>query len=46
MLWLLEYGGGNVRSLANSIERLGFEYRWVSKPEDIDQADVRFLVSL
>lgn len=39
MLWLLDYGAGNVKSLANTIEKLGFEYRWVNQPEDIDSAD-------
>lgn len=30
----------DVRSLANSIRKLGFEFEWVKSPEDIDKADV------
>ncbi|KAG0142888.1 hypothetical protein CROQUDRAFT_97042 [Cronartium quercuum f. sp. fusiforme G11] len=36
--YLLDYGAGNVRSLANSIERLGFKFEWVKSPDDIRQA--------
>merc|ERR1711939_171143 len=39
MLYLVSYGAGNVRSLANAITLLGYEFKWVEKPEDIDQAD-------
>jgi len=38
MIYLLDYGAGNVRSLANSINRLGFQFKWVSSPEDIKSA--------
>lgn len=74
MLYLLDYGAGNVTSLgasilhaltlppqladpwllpglfspsrsslraANSVRKLGFEFKWVRTPEDIDKADVR-----
>lgn len=40
MLWLLDYGAGNVRSLANSLERLSIPYKWVEKPEDLETAEV------
>ena len=30
-----------MRSLANAIKQLGFEFKWVEKPEDIEKADVR-----
>ncbi|KAJ1023068.1 hypothetical protein NDA13_005115 [Ustilago tritici] len=39
MLYLLDYGAGNVRSLANSITKLGFEFKWVQSPEDLKKAD-------
>ncbi|UZJ54676.1 hypothetical protein CBS101457_003996 [Exobasidium rhododendri] len=39
MLYLLDYGAGNVRSLANSIRKLGHDFEWVKTPEDIAKAD-------
>ncbi|TKY89990.1 hypothetical protein EX895_001288 [Sporisorium graminicola] len=39
MLYLLDYGAGNVRSLANSITKLGFEFKWVQSPDDLKKAD-------
>lgn len=45
-LYLLDYGAGNVRSLANSIHKLGYEFEWITKVEDFEKADVcRFLQS-
>ncbi|CAG8690065.1 10883_t:CDS:2 [Racocetra persica] len=38
-LYLLDYGAGNVRSLANALNRLGYKFKWVEKPEDILAAD-------
>lgn len=38
MIYLLDYGAGNVRSLANSIQSLGFRYKWVTTPDDITKA--------
>ncbi|KAA1076165.1 Histidine biosynthesis bifunctional protein hisB [Puccinia graminis f. sp. tritici] len=38
MIYLLDYGAGNVRSLANSINRLGFQFKWVNSPDDIKSA--------
>ncbi|KAH8914210.1 imidazole glycerol pho, partial [Atractiella rhizophila] len=38
MLYLLDYGAGNVRSLANSIEKLGFQFRWVESASDLSNA--------
>lgn len=32
---LLDYGAGNVQSLVNAIQKLGFTVRFVEKPEDI-----------
>ncbi|GAA5852833.1 hypothetical protein JCM5353_003996, partial [Sporobolomyces roseus] len=39
MLYLLDYGAGNVASLANSVRSLGVEFEWVKNPEDIEKAD-------
>ncbi|GAA6019490.1 hypothetical protein JCM10207_001407 [Rhodosporidiobolus poonsookiae] len=39
MLYLLDYGAGNVASLANSVRSLGFEFKWVQSVEDIQKAD-------
>ncbi|BGP54455.1 hypothetical protein JCM8202_001533 [Rhodotorula sphaerocarpa] len=39
MLWLLDYGAGNVASLANSVRSLGYEFKWVQTAEDIKNAD-------
>ncbi|KAG8961204.1 Histidine biosynthesis bifunctional protein hisB [Tulasnella sp. 419] len=38
-LYLLDYGAGNVRSLANSITKLGYSFEWINSPEDFDKAD-------
>ena len=40
VLYLLDYGAGNVRSLANSLKKLGYEFSWVSSPEDLEKATV------
>lgn len=40
-LYLLDYGAGNVRSLANSLTELGYVYEWITSPKDFDKADVR-----
>ena len=37
---LLDYVAGNVRSLANAIERLGYNIKWVKQPEEIESAEV------
>ncbi|KAK0526274.1 Histidine biosynthesis bifunctional protein hisB [Tilletia horrida] len=39
MLYILDYGAGNVRSLANSITKLGHSFEWVKSPEDLLKAD-------
>jgi glutamine amidotransferase/cyclase len=38
---LLDYVAGNVRSLVNAIEKLGYTVEWVKTPEDVKKADVR-----
>ena len=39
MIYLLDYGAGNVRSVINAIEHLGEEVRLVDGASDIDKAD-------
>lgn len=38
---LLDYAAGNIRSLVNAIEKLGWEVEWVKSPEDVAKAEVR-----
>ncbi|TRM60214.1 hypothetical protein BD626DRAFT_407934 [Schizophyllum amplum] len=37
-LYLLDYGAGNVQSLANSITKLGHKFTWIASPGDFDKA--------
>ncbi|KAH6917502.1 imidazoleglycerol phosphate synthase [Coprinopsis sp. MPI-PUGE-AT-0042] len=37
-LYLLDYGAGNVQSLANSLTKLGYKFTWISSPDDFDEA--------
>ena len=37
---LLDYVAGNVRSLANAIEKLGYTIAWIKEPKDIESAEV------
>lgn len=37
---LLDYVAGNVRSLVNAIEKVGYEVEWIKTPEQIASADV------
>jgi imidazoleglycerol phosphate synthase glutamine amidotransferase subunit HisH len=39
---LLDYVAGNVRSLVNAIEKLGWTVEWVKTPADVAKADVWF----
>lgn len=39
---LLDYVAGNIRSLVNAIEKVGYTVEWVKSPEDIVKADVSF----
>ena len=41
-LYLLDYGAGNVQSLANTLTKLGQSFTWISFPEDFDKATVSF----
>ncbi|KKA29944.1 hypothetical protein TD95_005163 [Thielaviopsis punctulata] len=36
---LLDYVAGNIRSLVNAIEAVGYEVEWVKTPEDVAKAD-------
>jgi imidazoleglycerol phosphate synthase glutamine amidotransferase subunit HisH len=38
---LLDYIAGNVRSLVNAIEKLGFNVEWIKEPADVSKAEVR-----
>ncbi|KAJ7225575.1 imidazoleglycerol phosphate synthase [Mycena pura] len=38
MLFLLDYGAGNVTSLANSIRKLGHQFRWIETSADFEAA--------
>lgn len=37
---LLDYVAGNVRSLVNAIEKVGYEVEWVRSPEEVANAEV------
>lgn len=39
-LFLLDYGAGNVQSLANTLEKLGHSFKWIASPADFDDATV------
>lgn len=39
-VYLLDYVAGNVRSLVNAIEKVGYSVEWVRKPEDVANAEV------
>jgi len=40
---LLDYVAGNVRSLVNAIEKVGYTVEWVKSPADVPAAHVRRL---
>lgn len=37
---LLDYVAGNVRSLVNAIEKVGYTVEWIKEPQDVDRAEV------
>jgi glutamine amidotransferase/cyclase len=37
---LLDYVAGNVRSLVNAIEKVGYTVTWVRSPADVASAEV------
>ncbi|KAJ1955178.1 Histidine biosynthesis bifunctional protein hisB [Linderina pennispora] len=38
-LYLLDYGAGNVRSLLNAVEKIGYSIEYIQTAEDFDKAD-------
>lgn len=42
---LLDYVAGNVRSLVNAINKVGYDVEWVKNPEDLKNADVSISLS-
>lgn len=38
---LLDYVAGNIRSLVNAIEKVGYEVEWIKSPSDVAKAEVR-----
>ena len=43
---ILDYVAGNVRSLANAVERLGYTVEWIKEPSDISKAEVSISLKL
>lgn len=39
---LLDYVAGNVRSLVNAVEKVGYTVEWIKSPEDVANAEVRY----
>lgn len=37
---LLDYVAGNIRSLVNAINQVGYDVEWIRSPEDVKNADV------
>lgn len=37
---ILSYGAGNIRSLVNAIEQIGFETKFISDVSEIEKAEV------
>lgn len=37
---LLDYVAGNVRSLVNAIEKVGYTVHWIKEPKDVEAAEV------
>ena len=37
---LLDYVAGNIRSLVNAIEKVGYQVEWIRSPEDVPKAEV------
>jgi glutamine amidotransferase/cyclase len=41
---LLDYVAGNVRSLVNAVEKLGYQVEWIKSPADVSKAEVSVTV--
>jgi imidazole glycerol-phosphate synthase len=37
---LLDYVAGNIKSLVNAIETVGYTVEWIRSPEDVPKAEV------
>lgn len=40
---LLDYVAGNVRSLVNAINKVGYDVEWIKSPEEVRNAEVSTL---
>ena len=38
--YLLDFVAGNIRSLVNGVEKIGYEVVWIKNPEDVQHAEV------
>jgi len=45
-LFLLDYGAGNVQSLANTLGKLGHSFNWITSAADFDDATVSLSIRL
>jgi glutamine amidotransferase/cyclase len=39
-VYLLDYVAGNVRSLVNAIQKIGYHVEWIRSPEEVVHAEV------
>lgn len=39
MIAIIDYGMGNLHSVSKALERLGYEYEFIDKPEDLERAN-------
>lgn len=39
-VYLIDFLAGNIRSLANAIEKVGYRVEWIKSPEDVAKANV------
>ena len=42
---ILSYGAGNIRSLVNAIEQIGFETKFIKDPLEIEKAEVLLAIA-
>lgn len=42
---LLDYVAGNVRSLVNAINKVGYDVEWIRSPEEVRNAEVSIVFS-
>ena len=43
---LLDYVAGNIRSLVNAIEKVGYTVEWIKSPADVANAEVGYSAPL